>query len=117
MSKAAASRGASLAAMAARPARFRAAAGALAVLFARSYGRAEDIHRPLCRFAASIAGLHCAYVLPEGIAGCCVRAGGSGRHKAAAVAALMREAPMRFECETNFQGGLRTGSWGPCALW
>ena len=47
MSKAAASRGASVRGMAGGAARFRAAAGALAVLFARSYGRAEDIHRAM----------------------------------------------------------------------
>jgi len=48
MSWAAASRGASLRAMAAgRSVRFRAAAGALAVLFARSYARAEEIHRSM----------------------------------------------------------------------
>ena len=46
MSKAAASRGATLRGLAAR-ARFCAAAGALAVLFARSYGRAGDIHRAM----------------------------------------------------------------------
>ena len=33
--------------MAGSGARFRAAAGALAVLFARSYGRAEEIHRAM----------------------------------------------------------------------
>jgi cobalt/nickel transport system permease protein len=47
MSKAAASRGASARGLVASAARFRAAAGALAVLFARSYGRAEDIHRAM----------------------------------------------------------------------
>ena len=47
MSKAAASRGASVRGMMGNGARFRAAAGALAVLFARSYGRAEDIHRAM----------------------------------------------------------------------
>lgn len=47
MSKAAASRGASLRGLVANGARFRAAAGALAVLFARSYARAEDIHRAM----------------------------------------------------------------------
>ena len=47
MSKAAASRGASVRGMVGNGARFRAAAGALAVLFARSYGRAEDIHRAM----------------------------------------------------------------------
>jgi cobalt/nickel transport system permease protein len=52
MRKAAASRGATVGSFVARrsegwPARFRAAAGALAVLFARSYGRAEDIHRAM----------------------------------------------------------------------
>jgi len=52
MSKAAASRGATVGSFVAgrskgRSARFRAAAGALAVLFARSYGRAEDIHRAM----------------------------------------------------------------------
>jgi cobalt/nickel transport system permease protein len=44
MSKAAASRGATVRSSLAG---FRAAAGALAVLFARSYGRAEDIHRAM----------------------------------------------------------------------
>ncbi len=47
MVKAAASRGASVRGVAGNSARFRAAAGALAVLFARSYGRAEDIHRAM----------------------------------------------------------------------
>ena len=47
MSKAALSRGASIAGMAGNRQRFRAAAGALAVLFARSYGRAEEIHRAM----------------------------------------------------------------------
>jgi cobalt/nickel transport system permease protein len=48
MSKAAASRGASLRVLVGgRSARFRAAAGALAVLFARSYARAEDIHHAM----------------------------------------------------------------------
>jgi len=47
MAKAAQSRGATAAGMAKRQARFRAAAGALAVLFARSYGRAGEIHRAM----------------------------------------------------------------------
>jgi cobalt/nickel transport system permease protein len=47
MAKAAQSRGATAAGMMGRSARFRAAAGALAVLFARSYGRAADIHRAM----------------------------------------------------------------------
>ena len=47
MSKAAASRGASVRGLLSNRARFRAAAGALAVLFARSYGRAGDIHRAM----------------------------------------------------------------------
>jgi cobalt/nickel transport system permease protein len=47
MSKAALSRGASVRDLAASSSRFRAAAGALAVLFARSYGRAEEIHRAM----------------------------------------------------------------------
>lgn len=47
MRAAAASRGATLRSLAARGARFRAAAGALAVLFARSYARAGDIHRAM----------------------------------------------------------------------
>jgi cobalt/nickel transport system permease protein len=47
MVKAAASRGASVRGIAGNSARFRAAAGALAVLFARSYGRAEEIHRAM----------------------------------------------------------------------
>ena len=46
MSQAAASRGASVRGLVSNRARFRAAAGALAVLFARSYGRAEDIIEP-----------------------------------------------------------------------
>jgi cobalt/nickel transport system permease protein len=46
MTIAAASRGATVRGVMAG-ARFRAAAGALAVLFARSYGRAEDIHRAM----------------------------------------------------------------------
>ena len=46
MTKAAASRGATVRGFMAGT-RFRAAAGALAVLFARSYGRAEDIHRSM----------------------------------------------------------------------
>ena len=47
MRVAAASRGASVRGMAAHAIRFRAAAGALAVLFARSYARAEAIHRAM----------------------------------------------------------------------
>ena len=47
MTKAAASRGATARSLAGSRSRFRAAAGALAVLFARSYGRAEDIHRAM----------------------------------------------------------------------
>ncbi len=47
MSKAAVSRGATAASLAGSKERFRAAAGALAVLFARSYARAEDIHRAM----------------------------------------------------------------------
>lgn len=47
MAKAAASRGASVRGLTGNGARFRAAAGALAVLFARSYGRAEEIHRAM----------------------------------------------------------------------
>jgi cobalt/nickel transport system permease protein len=40
-------RGATAGGLAANAARFRAAAGALAVLFARSYARAEEIHRAM----------------------------------------------------------------------
>jgi cobalt/nickel transport system permease protein len=47
MTKAAAARGATLRGISGNSARFRAAAGALAVLFARSYGRAEEIHRAM----------------------------------------------------------------------
>jgi len=47
MRKAAAARGAPVRPMASSGARFRAAAGALAVLFARSYGRARDVHRAM----------------------------------------------------------------------
>ena len=47
MSKAALSRGATARSLIGSRSRFRAAAGALAVLFARSYGRAEDIHRAM----------------------------------------------------------------------
>ena len=47
MSKAAAARGATVRGVAGNATRFRAAAGALAVLFARSYGRAEEIHRAM----------------------------------------------------------------------
>jgi len=47
MTKAAQSRGATASGMIGRSARFRAAAGALAVLFARSYGRATGIHRAM----------------------------------------------------------------------
>ncbi len=47
MRVAAASRGATLRTFAGHAARFRAAAGALAVLFARSYARAGDIHRAM----------------------------------------------------------------------
>jgi cobalt/nickel transport system permease protein len=47
MAKAAQSRGATAAAMMGRAARFRAAAGALAVLFARSYARAAEIHHAM----------------------------------------------------------------------
>lgn len=47
MSRAAAARGASARKLMARSTPFRAAAGALAVLFARSYARAEHIHRAM----------------------------------------------------------------------
>jgi cobalt/nickel transport system permease protein len=47
MRKAAAARGASVRQWAAERQRFRASAGALAVLFARSYNRAEDIHHAM----------------------------------------------------------------------
>jgi cobalt/nickel transport system permease protein len=47
MRKAAAARGATARGLTGNGARFRAAAGALAVLFARSYGRAEEIHRAM----------------------------------------------------------------------
>ncbi len=47
MVKAAASRGATAGGVTRNSARFRAAAGALAVLFARSYARAEEIHRAM----------------------------------------------------------------------
>jgi len=47
ITKAAASRGATMRGLLGRRARFRAAAGALGVLFARSYGRAEDVHRAM----------------------------------------------------------------------
>jgi cobalt/nickel transport system permease protein len=47
MVKAASSRGATSRGWIGGRSRFRAAAGALAVLFARSYGRAEDIHRAM----------------------------------------------------------------------
>ncbi len=47
MRVAGASRGATLRSLAGRAARFRAAAGALAVLFARSYARAGGIHRAM----------------------------------------------------------------------
>lgn len=47
MRKAAWSRGASVRGLAGNSARFRAAAGALAVLFARSYARAGEIHRAM----------------------------------------------------------------------
>jgi cobalt/nickel transport system permease protein len=47
MRTAAASRGGSVRGMLAHRERFRAAAGALAVLFARSYARAQDIHRAM----------------------------------------------------------------------
>ena len=47
MGRAAASRGATVRGILGRRARFRAAAGALAVLFARSYGRAEDVHNAM----------------------------------------------------------------------
>ena len=47
MAKAASARGATGGGMARRPERFRAAAGALAVLFARSHGRAGEIHRAM----------------------------------------------------------------------
>lgn len=47
MRTAAVSRGATLGSLMARGARFRAAAGAVAVLFARSYARAERIHRSM----------------------------------------------------------------------
>jgi cobalt/nickel transport system permease protein len=47
MSKAAISRGGTARGLIGNRTRFRAAAGALAVLFARSYGRADDIHRAM----------------------------------------------------------------------
>ena len=47
MRKAAAARGTPQRCLASGAARFRAAAGALAVLFARSYGRAQDVHRAM----------------------------------------------------------------------
>jgi cobalt/nickel transport system permease protein len=47
MRKAALARGATTRATLARHARFQAAAGAVGALFARSYGRAEDIHRAM----------------------------------------------------------------------
>jgi len=47
MSKAAAARGTPVRPMASVASRFRAAAGALAVLFARSHGRAQDVHRAM----------------------------------------------------------------------
>jgi cobalt/nickel transport system permease protein len=47
MTKAAAARGASVRRWIGQGQRFRAAAGALAVLFARSYTRAEDVHRAM----------------------------------------------------------------------
>jgi cobalt/nickel transport system permease protein len=47
MRKAAMARGATVGGLAGNAARFKAAAGALAVLFARSYGRAEEIHRAM----------------------------------------------------------------------
>jgi cobalt/nickel transport system permease protein len=47
MRKAALSRGAGISGGVARRNRFHAAAGALAALFARSYGRAEEIHRAM----------------------------------------------------------------------
>jgi cobalt/nickel transport system permease protein len=47
MAKAARSRGADLRRMGGSTVRFRGAAGALAVLFAKSYGRAEQIHRAM----------------------------------------------------------------------
>jgi cobalt/nickel transport system permease protein len=47
MRKAAMARGATVGGLAGNTARFKAAAGALAVLFARSYGRAEEIHRSM----------------------------------------------------------------------
>jgi cobalt/nickel transport system permease protein len=62
MAKAAASRGATAVGITRSSARFRAAAGALAVLFARSYGRAEEIHRAM--LARGFAGqFHTAGVL------------------------------------------------------
>jgi cobalt/nickel transport system permease protein len=47
MTKAAAARGASVRRWMRQGQRFRASAGALAVLFARSYARAEDVHRAM----------------------------------------------------------------------
>jgi cobalt/nickel transport system permease protein len=47
MAKSAAARGGSARGMATGRRRFRAAAGALSVLFARSYGRAQDVHRAM----------------------------------------------------------------------
>lgn len=54
MSKAALARGATVSGLVGRRERFRAASGALAVLFARSYGRAEDVHRAM--LARSFSG-------------------------------------------------------------
>lgn len=54
MSKAALARGATASGLMARRERFQAAAGALAVLFARSYGRAEEVHRAM--LARSFSG-------------------------------------------------------------
>jgi cobalt/nickel transport system permease protein len=47
MAKAAAARGGSVRGLASGRTQFGAAAGALAVLFARSYGRAQDVHRAM----------------------------------------------------------------------
>jgi cobalt/nickel transport system permease protein len=62
MRTAAAARGASIGRLLTQRARFRAAGGALAVLFARSYGRADAIHRAMLArgFCGHFPALHTA---------------------------------------------------------
>jgi cobalt/nickel transport system permease protein len=74
MRKAALSRGGGLRGAVARRERFRAAAGALAALFARSYGRAEEIHRAMLArgFAGDFRTLEAPHLHPADVLFFCV---------------------------------------------